>query len=179
MIFSDTGADFEPIPSGVHRAVCVNVFDIGYQRNLDGHPVRQCVILWELEAVKKDGQPFTVTRRLTASLNEKATLRGLLESWRGRPFTVEELKRFDSTNLLGINCRLNLVEKIKTGGKRTVEVESVLRPEGNPTAIRAVTPRDFIPGWVQKCIQEQLPAPNSAAPSSADIPGSPDDGIVF
>lgn len=161
MILTDTGADYEPIPTGVLRAVCVNFFDIGLQRNLDGNPAHQCVILWELEQTKKNGEPFLVTRRLTASLNEKATLRGLLESWRGRPFTADELKKFNSDALIGINCRLNLVEKIKGGGKRTVDVESVLRPEGNPTSLKAFTPRDFMPGWVRKCISEQLPAPEA------------------
>lgn len=174
MIINDTGADYEPIPSGVQRAICYAVYDIGLQRSLDGYPVRQCVLLWELEACKKNGQPFHVTRRYTASLSELAVLRKHLESWRARAFTAEELKRFDTDRVVGANCRLNLVEKIKAGGKRRVDVDSVLPAEtGQRLTIR--TPAGFMPDWVATCIAEQLPpdgvqaTPRTTAPASAEF----------
>ena len=27
-IASDNGGDFEPVPAGMHRAICINVFDV-------------------------------------------------------------------------------------------------------------------------------------------------------
>jgi hypothetical protein len=178
MIITDTGADYEPIPAGVVAAVCIQVFDIGLQRSLDGYPVHQCVVLWELGTAKKNGQPFTITRRYTASLNEMAILRKHLESWRGRAFTADELKRFDTSAIVGKNCRLNLVEKIKTGGKRRVDVESVL-PAERGQALKPTTPADFIPEWVAKAIAEQI-HPNGEAPAAPVAPaGDFNDDIPF
>jgi hypothetical protein len=45
------------------------------------------------------------------SIGKKATLRGILESWRGRPFTNDELGGFDLKNIIGANCLLNIVHK--------------------------------------------------------------------
>jgi hypothetical protein len=165
MILTDTGSDYEPIPAGFHPACCINIFDLGMQRSLDGYPVRQCVVLWELGGPgKKSGEPFTITHRYTASLNEKANLRRDLESWRGRAFTAAELEGFNTDKIVGVFCRLNLVEKIKEGGKRRVDVTSVLPPEPGKTWTPR-TPRTFIPDWVAKAIAEQLPPAGGSAPA--------------
>ena len=181
MILTDTGADFEPTPTGEQQAICTAFFDIGLQRSLDGFPVHQCVLLWELAARKKNGMPFTVTKRYTASLSELATLRKHLESWRGRQFTAEELKRFDSDNIPGKQCRLFLVDKVKAGGKRRAEVDTILPPERGQ-AVRQTTEKGFIPDWVSKAIAEQLPANQgaaTAAPARDPAPDDIDDEIPF
>jgi hypothetical protein len=169
MIISDTGADFEPVPTGLRSAVLVNVFDIGLQRGFRGDVNPECVFLWELADLKKDGNPFTVTRRYTASLNEKANLRRDLESWRGKTYTDEEIKAYNTDILIGINCRLNLVKKAKTNGKEYIEVAGVMKPEGSPTALKAKTSRTFIPDWVAKAIAEQV-----RTDEPRDQPNTPD-----
>jgi hypothetical protein len=176
MLLTDTGADYEPIPTGIRPAALVNVFSIGLQRSGRGELNQECVFLWELAGVaKKDGTPFLVARRYTASLNEKANLRKHLRSWRGRDFTADELKGFDTTRLLGINARLNLIQ-VPRNGKDWVEIDSVLQPEGNPTAYKPRTPRTFMPDWVSKAIaaQVQPEAPAAAADDGHDASGAVD-----
>lgn len=167
MILTDTGADFEPIPTGVQRAALVNVFDLGLQRGSRGDVNHECVFLWELAgSSKRDGSPFLVARRYTASLNEKANLRKHLRSWRGRDFTDVELRGgFDTSRMLSFNARLNLI-MVNRNGKDWVEIDAVMPPDGNPTAYKPRTPRTFVPDWVVKAITNKVPE---------DAP-APDDG---
>lgn len=115
------GGDFEPAPIGNHIARCVKVIDLGTQKGeYQGTPLirRQVTIAWELpgelmtEGAGK-GKPFLVSKTYTASLSEKATLRKHLESWRGRAFTADELKGFDSKNILMKPCMLSILHTEK------------------------------------------------------------------
>ena len=117
---SDTGSSFELPPAGVHTARCFRLIDLGTQEsNWQGQTKRQAKVslAWELLSDDRmaDGRPFIITRRLTASLGEKATLRALLQSWRGRAFTPEELKGFSLTSIVGAYCLANIVHESKDG----------------------------------------------------------------
>ena len=76
------------------------------------HKVR---IVWQIEETMEDGKPFLVQKRYTLSLHEKAQLRHDLESWRSRPFTDAELKRFDVETIIGANALLNVMHVTKDG----------------------------------------------------------------
>lgn len=89
-------------------------------------------IQWELPTELKvfneeaGEQPYTLGKEFTLSLNEKATLRKFLESWRGKPFTEEEGRAFDITVLLDKPCMLNVIHKVsKASGKVYAEIASV------------------------------------------------------
>jgi hypothetical protein len=73
------------------------------------------MITWELpyETMNVEGKdvPRAISCEYTLSIGKKATLRSVLESWRGRPFTAEELEGFDVSKLVGANCQLNVVHK--------------------------------------------------------------------
>lgn len=109
---------FEPAPAGVHVGVCVDVVDMGELevtyagKTKKQHKVR---VVWQLDTLRDDLKPFLVQKRYTLSLNEKATLRKELESWRGRAFTEEELKGFDLEKLLGANAQLNIQHATRDG----------------------------------------------------------------
>lgn len=110
-----------PPPSGNHVARCVRVIDLGMQKEETGMYAgkisHKIMLTWELPTEthvfkSEDGpQPFHVTAEYTVSLSEKANLRRVLESWRGRPFTPTELEAFDVANVLGAPCLLNVVHK--------------------------------------------------------------------
>lgn len=101
-------------PPGVHRASCVGVYDLGTQPGLDFGPKRKVMFVWELvDEIMPDGRPYVVKARYNLSLHEKATLRKVLEGWRGRPFTDEELSGFDVLNVLGKPCQVNVVHNVK------------------------------------------------------------------
>jgi hypothetical protein len=72
--------------------------------------VHKLTVRWQIEPVNEEtGKRFEVQKRYTCSLNEKATLRKDLQSWRGRPFTPAELKGFDLEGLIGANALLSIV----------------------------------------------------------------------
>jgi hypothetical protein len=109
---------FELPPSGSLPARCCHVIDLGTQPvEFQGERkhVRKIAIAWQLEERRSDGTPFTLSRRFTASLHEKAALRAFLEAWRGRPFTPEELAGFNLRRLIGAPCLLNIVHAERSG----------------------------------------------------------------
>ena len=114
---ADSGKSIEPVPAGVHQAVCYGVIDLGTQDpgNPQYRAARKVMICWELphETIStEDGpKPRIISSEYTMSIGKKATLRGILESWRGRPFTNDELGGFDLKNIIGANCLLNIVHK--------------------------------------------------------------------
>ncbi len=127
------GGDFKNPDPGTHLAVCTRIIDIGTQTSeFQGKKKsqRKVVLGWEIEQKLDDGQPMIVYSRYTMSLNEKATLRKQLETWRGVKMTDEQCDSFDPKVLLGAPCMLALVE---AEGGRYINVQSVMRmPKGTP-----------------------------------------------
>ena len=126
----DNGGGFEPVEPGVHHAICYGVVDLGTQfsevYNNESHKV---LIMWELpfERITIEGKdlPRAISRRFTLSINKKAKLREVLESWRGRAFTDKDLEGFDIKNLLGVNCQVNVIHNTNNG-KTYANVSSVI-----------------------------------------------------
>lgn len=114
VLVAEPQTDFQPAPAGLHRAVCVDVVDLGMQETQWGekHKVR---VVWQIEEAMENGRLFSVGQRYTASLHQKSKLRQDLESWRGRPFTAEELRGFDLEKLIGANAQLNVVHNTNDG----------------------------------------------------------------
>lgn len=114
---SESGPLFEPVPAGVHQAVCYSIVDLGTQPSFNPKfPARRKVLItWELPTetivVKGETLPRAISKDYTLSLGKKANLRAVLESWRGKKFTEDELKGFDLKNILGVNCLINVVHE--------------------------------------------------------------------
>jgi hypothetical protein len=129
------GKDFTPAPVGNHLGRCIKLIDLGTQfGEYQGQPTssRKVAISFELpnELMAEGefaGKPFIVTKIYTASLSEKANLRKDLVNWRGREFTPEELSGFESKNILGKPCMVNVTHTDK--GKAKVSGVSAL-PRG-------------------------------------------------
>jgi len=134
MLLTDTGGtDFEPAPAGNHIARCIQLIDLGttLQDYFGEESMKhQLFISWEIpgemKTYTKDGEeitePFVASAFYTASLNEKANLRALLESWRGKPFTEEECQGFDPKVLVGVPCMLNVIHKANNKGKMKAKI---------------------------------------------------------
>lgn len=122
-----SGTSFTPAPAGTHQAVCVDVIDKGQQPNpfKPGTTQAKIDIAWQIAETRDDGKPYLVFKRYTLSLNEKASLRHDLESWRGRPFTPEEERRFDVETVIGANCLISVQHNTK-GDKTYANVMSVM-----------------------------------------------------
>jgi hypothetical protein len=142
-IIAKAGAEFTPAPAGTHAAVCVDIIDIGMVLSefkgvkKNQHKIK---IVWQIDEDQANGKPFTVSQRYTLSLHQKATLRRDLESWRGKPFSEEELKAFDLENLLGAGALLNVIHNHREGSTYA-NVASVMRlMKGMATP----APRDYV-----------------------------------
>ena len=89
----------------------------------------------------QDGRPFGIFKNYTLSWSEKANLRLDLQSWRGKPFTQEEMRRFDLKNVLGAWCMLNVIEKLGQNGSiysnvdGVTPVPSMIKQNGLPQAV--------------------------------------------
>lgn len=133
-----TGGDFAPVPEGPHPAICDMFVDLGLQETNGkfGHKVQHKIYLrwqipehrlsYEKDGVKIEG-PMTVGAKYTLSLHEKAALRGLLKTWRGRDFTPDELKKFDVTTILGKPCLLSVSHAPKDGGGVYANVDTAMK----------------------------------------------------
>jgi hypothetical protein len=197
------GGDFKRLPSGTHRAVCNMVADLGIQPGSGMYPApkRQVVIRWECpdertEYKKGDEMmegPLTISRTFTASMNEKAGLRKVLEGWRGRKFTDDEAAHFDVSTILGKACLLSVSETEK-GGETYANVSTVSPLMKGMEAPKAENPLlyyaddsrrqfDALPKWVQEKIEKQLPAKTETSRDDelADRHSNPfpDDDIPF
>ncbi len=142
------GGDFQQAPIGNHVARCIRLIDLGTQHGeYQGTPnVRnQVLITWELcEEKMTDGKPFIVSHFYTNSLNEKATLRGHLEAWRGRAFSQDELRKFDLSSILGAPAMVNVIHNDK--GKARVSAVAKL-PKGMKAPEPANKPSAF---WIDE-----------------------------
>lgn len=123
-----TEKQFTPAPAGTHQAVAVDVVDLGLvETTWDGKTKTQhkIAIVWQIAERMANGKPFLVRERYTNSLDERAKLRAVLEAWRGRPFTDEELDGFDVETVIGANCILSIVHKQGSRGGTFANVASV------------------------------------------------------
>jgi hypothetical protein len=118
-----SAGDYDPAPAGSHIAVCDMVVDLGVQpgSGLYPAPKPQVFIRFELPHARiefeKDGKkqegPRVIGNTYTASMSEKANLRKILESWRGKKFTDPEAESFDVSAILGKPCMLMITQTAK------------------------------------------------------------------
>jgi hypothetical protein len=136
------GSSIPPIEAGTHHAVCFGAVDLGTQETMFKTPTgetkstHQILLMWEIPSITyeftdkagvKTIQTKTITKLYTLSLGEKANLRADLVSWRGIPFTEEELEKFDVFKVLGASCLLQIIH-VKKGEKTYGNISSIAKP---------------------------------------------------
>lgn len=159
-IVKETGSgNYQSVPAGTYQAVCSGVYDIGKQKNEYKGEIKyihQIIVRFELNKTiangEYSGKRYTINKFYTASLHEKAALRKDLESWRGRPFTAEELKGFDVDNVIGANCLLGVVHTEK--GKAKIASISPIMDGMNK--INPELDIKEIPEWVKKFKEKSI-----------------------
>lgn len=186
------GKNIDPIPEGLHLAVCYLVADMGTHTDERWKKeIHKAVIGWEIPAeridVDRDGQtvnlPRAISERFTLSLHKKANLRHKLETWRGKAFTVEELAGFDVRDVLSAPCQLQVMHVTKDDGQVFANVTAVMPwPKGMPV-IKAENPLqwfsfeegselpDNLPSWIVEEIQASHEW--KALQGAANDPGEP------
>jgi hypothetical protein len=193
IISESSGGNFaerKPLEAGAYPAVCDMVVDLGVQQSPGGlyAPKRSVLLRFQIPServeITRDGQtvdlPAVISRTLGLSLNEKATLRQLLQSWRGRAFTTEELKAFDLVNVLSKPAFINVTHSTK-GDRTYANLTSIMpMPKGMPAPTLEgealwysvdepdALVFDKLPNWVQdKIANRVIDAPAKPAPAPA------------
>jgi hypothetical protein len=177
IIASNEGSyNHEPIPAGNHLARCIRMYHIGtVLDSYMGQPkeMNKVVITWELPQVRKvfdqakGEQPSIISEEYTLSMGDKAKLRLLLESWRGKKYTEEELKGVDITRVISQPCLLNVVHVLTKKGHTMAKVSSIAPlyqgaicpQQENPSIIFGYNPFDInvyhqLPKWIAEKVQK-------------------------
>lgn len=154
---NDSNQSFVNAPQGTHQGVCCDVVDLGLldvvQPDKSVKKVHKIDIVWQLPIVNdENGKRFTVRKRYTLSLSEKANLRKDLEAWRGKPFPKEIVETgFDVENLLGVNALLNVQHEASGAGRVYANVKAIM---ALPQGMAPIAPVDY----VRKCNRVDAPA---------------------
>ena len=169
----ETGGEFYTVEAGMHQARCYGIIDIGTQDGIYGQK-KQMVILWVLPEclhtfnAEVGEEPAVLSRFFGASLNEKSNLRAVLQSWRGKPFTPEELAGFEMRTVLDAPCLLNVIHQEKDGNTRAQisSVSPIMKGQEVPASplpavyyeIEDLTGGDFnlLPNWLRKKIGDSM-----------------------
>jgi len=159
------------------------------------------LIQWELPdcliEVERDGMkkmlPRAQSATYTLSLNEKATLRKVLESWRGKAFTVEELEGFDISKVVGAPCLLNVIQAENKKGELFNKISTVSKlprglacpPQVNPTTLFDITDpaqdladMEKLPEWIRETIKKSDEY-RARTTSSNGVTEYDDEGVAY
>jgi hypothetical protein len=166
----------DPVPAGTHHAVCYGIIAVGTQPSEKFTPRQKIVVCFEIPSeritIKDQDLPRGISKRYTLSLNEKSSLRKDLQSWRGKPFTQEELNGFDVSKVIGSNCLISVLHSDRAGAVYA-DISGIsalprqmasVRPENTPLYFNLLESIDLakktgstdvnwpseLPAWVQK-----------------------------
>jgi hypothetical protein len=152
LIASDSGGKtFTPVPTGMHLARCYRVIDLGTQQTeWQGQikHLRKILVTFEVHGedeagkplVIDTGEPMSISKQYTLSLNDKSKLRADLASWRGRDFTQEELRGFELKNILGQWAMITTTKTEREGKEYTNianinPVPKIVKDRGMPAGV--------------------------------------------
>lgn len=202
------GKDFKKVPPGCHFAICNMVIDLGIQETTFKGEAKQqhkVYIRWEMPdervSYEKDGKqiegPCSIGATYTLSLSEKSKLRPILENWRGKLFTAQELKGFDITSIAGKCCQVMVQHSEGSDGKVYANVTGVIsvsrdqkdraakaKSEVGVTVFALDEPDDAVfdtlPKWIKEKLQGRIaPAGLKTATATTAAAAEFDDDIPF
>jgi len=112
----------EQLEEGTYIARCYSMIHIGtIPTEWQGEKKKRNVVRIGFEfptetKVFKEGdkpKPYVLSQDYTLSLGKKSKVRPMLEAWRGKKFTEEEIEEFDWTNLVGVPAMVTVVHNDK------------------------------------------------------------------
>lgn len=120
----NAGSGYTPMPEGTYLAVCTHLIDLGIQHSEKyGKSAHKVQLGWEIpgETVELEGDVVNrvIWGEYTTSLHEKSKLRQILQSWRGRAFSTDELGGFDMINILGKPCQVQIIHQKSADNTKT------------------------------------------------------------
>lgn len=116
-------SEFEPCPTFMGKAVCVDVTPLKTMRSQYGEQEKFFVV-FEIDQEREDppeGQSSrwcVWSRPFTPSFGERSNFRKFIIQWFGRALTVEELETFDTEDLIGRPALVSVSQETdETGAK--------------------------------------------------------------
>lgn len=144
-----TGEGWELPAADVHNAVCAEFKDLGVQPTRFGDKHRG-VLVFQLEQQTTRGERMEVRLYFNMTLGSPAKpsrLGEVLQGWRGKSYTAEELEEgVDLDKLPGTPCRVVVSHNLSEDGSKTyANIDSVLRPKGVKLQLDGYIPLDEKP----------------------------------
>lgn len=143
------------IEEGTHLARCIGMIHLGTSEyTYQGQKGRSNKIRITFEFptethVWKEGEeakPFVVSSEYSLSFGTKSKLKPLLESWRGKKFTDEEIDEFDMTKLVGVPAMVSVIHNDK--GYATISsITKVPKGLECPPQVNKSTVLDYDENW--------------------------------
>lgn len=173
-----------PVAGGTYLAVCVYSIDIGEQyctyQDKSADYKDQVVIGFELcgFTYEENGmqKPYDLSKTFTASMHQKAALRNFVQAWEGHELSESDVEAFDTRDLLGRTCMVNVI--LKENGFN--DITGVFRipagiPEPAPTMPLIAFDMepwdqaafDALPEWAQKKVKKSTQYQKEHAPNTA------------
>ena len=157
-------------PDGTYNAVCAAVYDLGVQKSANGWPERRkLAFIFEVQEYIADGplagQPFRVSKIVSASLSDKSTLTAMLTSWFGHDPRSKGSGRtaFSPSSLVGKPCMLTVAHKTNQDGDAQPFISTIaLHMRGLPVLASNFDPSN-VPEWVIKMQGQRLDKPQAQA----------------
>lgn len=198
LILKDTGnSNIPKLEPGTYPGICTGIIDLGMQYskafNKEQH---QVVLKFELpgEQVEINGklENRNVYETYTFSFNEKSNLRKMLQSWRGKAFSEEELQGFDLEKVLGLPCFISIINETSTSGNSFSKIAGISKPpkgfpvlQGNNEPFifelvgdKAIAEMQNLPTWIQDRIRESNTY-KSLTNQTESFETIPDDDLPF
>lgn len=134
-------------------------------------------------------RPATISKEYTASLGKKADLRKHLDTWRGKPFTEEELKGFHLPSVLTAPCSVSIIHTPKLTGGVNAKISGIQAvPKGTtvPDLFHPVIEFDIddgndgdgfkaLPEWIRNKISKCAEWTGETPPAPEVHDGTPED----
>lgn len=133
----------EAAPEGRHAGICVDVVPVGEEeseftdrktgittKKIQPKVVVVFQVFPDTGERTKEGLPFQVENKFTASLAPQAILRLKLEKWRGRDFTAEEINGFNLMKLRGVPAWISILHNGNFAN--VVDIEPYLTDDSQP-----------------------------------------------
>lgn len=113
------------------------------------------------------GKESRISKEFLFSMSDRAGLRKFMESWRGQPFSAEELDHFNPKKILAAPAMLNVAMKEGGDHKQRPQIAGIMKPPGGlpvpalkypPTlfSLKAPDRETFrrLPMWIQNKIRQ-------------------------
>jgi hypothetical protein len=185
---SESTGGYELPSIDVHDAVIAELKYDGEKPNIykPGKMRRQGILVFQLDERNEEEGQYKGKRKeirlyftwAWGSKEKPSKIRELLEAWRGKPFTEDELAKYGAPKelaalLAGKSCRVNVIHKKGQDNNMRARVAGIIKAK-NP-----MQPEDYVPIAQRKKKDDQgTAATPSAAPSGGGFDPLPDDDDI-